>query len=93
MGSEMCIRDRLKYALVRQKTLSPYTRLGLGFSTFNNKASKANSIVAENRTSSHIMVSIGVDILLGQKFGLYLETNYEWIWPEGNFSFYAWPWI
>ena len=44
---------QLKYALVRQKTLSPYTRLGLGFSTFNNKASQANSIVAENRTSTH----------------------------------------
>ena len=67
---------QLKYALVRQKTLSPYTRLGLGFSTFNNKASQANSIVAENRTSSHIMGSIGVDILLGEKFGLYLETNF-----------------
>ena len=48
---------QLKYALIRQKTLSPYTRLGLGFSTFNNKASLANSIVAENRTSSHIMGS------------------------------------
>ena len=67
---------QLKYALVRQKTLSPYTRLGLGFSTFNNKASQANSIVAENRTSTHFMGGLGVDILLGEKFGLYLETNY-----------------
>ena len=67
---------QLKYALIRQKTLSPYTRLGLGFSTFNNEASQANSIVAENRTSSHFMGSIGMDILLGEQFGLYLETNY-----------------
>lgn len=67
---------QIKFAILRNETFSPFTRLGIGFSTFNNDASEVNAIEAENRTSTHIASSVGLDIALGDKFGLYIATNF-----------------
>lgn len=68
---------QLKYAFLRSKHLSPYARLGAGISSFNNDASIANNITAEKRSTGHWVGSIGLDLLLTDKFGLYVETNFK----------------
>lgn len=68
---------QLKYAFLRSKHLSPYARLGAGISSFNNDASIANNITAEKRSAGHWVGSIGLDLLLTDKFGLYVETNFK----------------
>lgn len=68
---------QLKYAFLRSKHLSPYARLGAGISSFNNDASIANNITAEKRSAGHWVGSIGLDLLLTDKFGFYVETNFK----------------
>jgi OOP family OmpA-OmpF porin len=68
---------QLKYAFLRSKHLSPYARLGAGISSFNNDASISNNITAEKRSAGHWVGSIGLDLLLIDKFGFYVETNFK----------------
>ena len=68
---------QLKYAFLRSKHLSPYARLGAGISSFNNDASISNNITAEKRSAGHWVGSIGLDLLLTNKFGFYVETNFK----------------
>ena len=67
---------QLKYAFLRSKHLSPYARLGAGISSFND-ASISNNITAEKRSAGHWVGSIGLDLLLTNKFGFYVETNFK----------------
>ena len=49
----------------------------------------ANSITAENRSSSHFMGSLGIDFSLGDKFGFYIETNYMSAFGDDGISHFA----
>ena len=68
---------QLKYAFFRDKSFSPYARLGAGVSSFNNDASVVNNIVAQKRSVGHWVSSIGFDLKFTDKFGFFLETNFK----------------
>lgn len=68
---------QLKYAFFRDKSFSPYARLGAGVSSFNNDASVVNNIVAQKRSAGHWVSSIGFDLKFTDKFGFFLETNFK----------------
>ena len=77
---------QLKYAFLREKSFSPYARLGAGVSSFNNDASAVNNITAQKRSAGHWVSSIGFDVKLTDKFGLFLETNFKSTFGEEGIS-------
>ncbi len=68
---------QFKYAFFRGRNLRPYLRAGAGVSAFNNDASLANNLSAQNRLSDHLVGTIGFDLRLSKRFGFYVESNFK----------------
>lgn len=68
---------QVKYAFFHQKALRPYVRFGGGISSFNNDASVANNIEAQKRSGTHIAATMGFDLVLTDRFGFFIETNFK----------------
>ena len=79
---------QLKYAFFRDKSFSPYARLGAGVSSFNNDASVVNNIVAQKRSAGHWVSSIGFDLKFTDKFGFFLETNFKNAFGDKGISYF-----